>query len=68
MSETKIKIEGMSCNHCKMAVEKTLSNIEGIDSFSVDLEKGEALLTGNPDLKIVIDEINKLGYRATIAE
>ena len=68
MSETKIKIEGMSCNHCKMAVEKTLSNIKEVDSFSVDLEKGEALLTGNPDLDILIDEINKLGYRATIAE
>lgn len=64
----KIKIDGMSCNHCKMTVEKTLSKIKGIESFSVDLVKGEAIISGNPDQNLVIDEINKLGYRAVLAE
>ncbi len=64
----KIKIDGMSCNHCKMTVEKTLSKIKGIESFSVDLVIGEAIISGNPDQNLVVDEINKLGYRATLAE
>jgi copper chaperone len=67
-NKMKIKIDGMSCNHCKMAVEKVLSRFQGIDSFSVNLEKGEATIIGNPDLEIVVNEINKLGYRAAPAE
>lgn len=31
------KIEGMSCNHCRMHVEKTLNGIEGV-SATVTLE------------------------------
>jgi len=57
----------MSCNHCKMAIEKTLSKISSVKTYEVDLEKGEANITGNPDLNLVISEINKLGYKATLA-
>ena len=64
----KIKIDGMSCNHCKMAIEKTLSKISSVKTYEVDLEKGEANITGNPDLNLVIRKINKLGYKATLAE
>jgi Cu2+-exporting ATPase len=31
------KVEGMSCNHCCMAVERALNNIEGVTA-SVSLE------------------------------
>ncbi len=64
----KIKINGMSCNHCKMSVEKALSQIKDVRSFTVDLEKGEVQITGNPNPKIIIDAINKLGYQAALAE
>jgi copper chaperone CopZ len=37
-----IKIKGMSCNHCVMAIIKTLSAIDGISDAKVDLKKGEA--------------------------
>lgn len=64
----KIKIDGMSCNHCKQAVEKALSKVPGVKSFSVDLDQGQALVSGNPDTQSVIDAINKIGYRATLIE
>ena len=51
-----------------MAVEKSLSQIPGIQSYSVSLEQGEAIIAGNPDPKIVVDQINKLGYQAAVAE
>jgi Cu+-exporting ATPase len=37
-------IEGMSCAHCKMRVEKALNAIKGV-SCRVDLEKKTANLT-----------------------
>jgi len=64
----KIKIEGMSCHHCKMAVEKALARIKGITSYTVNLDQGDAMIEGNPDPEFIIAEINKLGYRATLAE
>ena len=39
-----ITIEGMHCNHCKMAVEKVLKKIDGVMSAEVDLEKKIAVI------------------------
>jgi copper chaperone CopZ len=32
-----IKIEGMSCNHCKMNVEKALKQVVGVKAVEVSL-------------------------------
>ena len=38
----KIKIKGMSCQHCVMTVKKALEEIDGIANVAVDLATGEA--------------------------
>lgn len=35
MVEANIKIEGMSCQHCVMAVKKAIGGLKGIDSADV---------------------------------
>ncbi len=59
-----IKIKGMSCNHCVMAVTKTLNKIEGIKNVTVDLKKGEATFDeAKPvDMAAVKEQIRKAGY------
>lgn len=57
----KIKINGMNCNHCKMAVEKALNGIDGVESAEVSLENKEAIVTlskeiNNETFKSVIEE------------
>ncbi|MCX2720340.1 heavy metal translocating P-type ATPase [Lentiprolixibacter aurantiacus] len=37
-------IHGMSCNGCRMHVEATLSNVEGVARASVDLQKAQATI------------------------
>ena len=37
---TTIKIKGVSCNHCVMAVTKVLKDIDGIRNVKVDLKNG----------------------------
>jgi copper chaperone len=61
---TTIKIKGMSCNHCVMAVTKALKEIDGIKDIKVDLGKGEASFEEvNPlDMNIVRQRIKKAGY------
>ena len=36
---TIIKINGMSCGHCSMAVKKALGQIEGVETVEVNLEE-----------------------------
>ncbi|MGA1841601.1 MAG: copper ion binding protein [bacterium] len=59
-----IKIKGMSCKHCVMAVTKALNGIEGIKDVKVDLEKGEATFdeTKSVDMAIISDAIERAGY------
>jgi copper chaperone len=59
-----IKIKGMSCQHCVMAVTKALGGIEGIKEVRVDLEKGEATFAEvKPvDRKAISERIKKAGF------
>ena len=61
---TTIKIKGMSCNHCVMAVTKALNEIDGIKDAKVDLQKGEATFEEVMlvDMNIVRERIKKAGY------
>jgi len=61
MNTKTIYIEGMSCNHCKMSVEKALSSIVGVSKVEVNLEKKNAILESetsldNETIKKVIEE------------
>ena len=62
-----ILIEGMTCNHCKMRVEKALGEIEGVNNVSVDLEAKKATLeivseVGDAVLKEAVEDA---GYDVT---
>lgn len=61
---TTIKIKGMSCGHCVMAVTKALSGIDGIRDVKVNLEKGEASFTEEKsvDRALLRERIVKAGF------
>lgn len=40
MATETIKVEGMSCEHCKHAVEDALTNLDGVSTANVNLEEG----------------------------
>lgn len=48
MESLTLKIEGMSCNHCKMAVEKALKTLPGVQSAQVNLEANTAEVVFDP--------------------
>ena len=59
-----IKITGMSCQHCVMAVTKALGAIDGIKNVQVDLKNGQASFeeTKPVDAKVIADAIKKAGF------
>jgi copper chaperone len=40
------RIEGMTCGHCKAAVEKEIGAVAGVASCTVDLATGTAVVHG----------------------
>lgn len=59
----KIRIEGMSCDHCKAAVEKALRNLPGVSGAEVDLAAKTAAVEFDGDL---VDD-SKLAFAVTEA-
>lgn len=65
-----IKINGMDCQHCVMAIESALNAIDDVKA-KVDLKKGTATVTVGADVpdQLLMFKINELGYEAvSIAE
>ena len=62
MQETIIKIEGMSCGHCKAAVEKALKAVDGVETAVVDLEKKQAFVTGTAAMGAMREAVEDAGY------
>ena len=61
---TILEVEGMTCNHCKMSVEKNLSAFPGIEEVVADPQSHEVRIKGSiNDLDAVTRSINELGYR-----
>ncbi|MFN3343537.1 MAG: cation transporter [Flavobacteriales bacterium] len=63
-----LKIEGMSCNHCKMAIERIAGEC-GIDLIHVDLQNGKATFDADSTkADKIVTAINETGiYKATKA-
>ena len=62
-----LNVTGMTCNHCKAAVEDALKHVVGVTTVAVDLPGGKAHIEGehvNPEALIaaVVDE----GYGASV--
>ncbi|GIV41590.1 MAG: copper chaperone [Vicingaceae bacterium] len=57
MKKTRLKIEGMSCQHCVNSVKRTLESLNGVEHVDVSLEKNEANVEydeqkTNPDMLV----------------
>ncbi len=63
MSETVIKIEGMSCMHCKMTVEKAIKAVPGVTGAEVDLAGQQALVAGSVDQAAMVKAVGDAGFK-----
>lgn len=57
-----IKIEGMMCQHCRAAVEKALSAVDGVESVEVSLEKKCAVVSGSASYDVLKQAVIDAGY------
>ncbi len=65
----RVRIEGMSCAHCVMAVKKALSQLAGVERVvEVSLDRGEAVIEGRPDPAALRAALEAEGYRLASVE
>jgi copper chaperone len=61
-------VEGMSCEHCRVAITDEVSGVAGVDSVEVDLETKVVRVGGTDvDESAVIDAVDEAGYDAVAA-
>ncbi|KAA0257799.1 copper chaperone CopZ [Deferribacter autotrophicus] len=58
MAKIVIGVEGMSCHHCKMAVEKELKSLDGVLNAIVSLEAKNVEVEYD-DEKVTIEQLKE---------
>ncbi|MDA3809896.1 MAG: heavy metal translocating P-type ATPase [Spirochaetaceae bacterium] len=55
--EVVIKVEGMTCNHCKMAVEKAAGSVDSVNNPEVNLEVKELKFSFSGDEAAIVNSV-----------
>lgn len=60
----KLEIDGMSCSHCRMRVEKALKAVDGIEEVIVNLDNGTAEVSSTKEIEwnLLREIIEDAGY------
>lgn len=63
----KLIVNGMSCNHCKMSVEKALKKIDNVEDVEVNLETKEVIISSNKEIdnKVIEETIKEAGFEVS---
>lgn len=63
-NETILYVQGMSCGHCKMAIEKELRKINKVQNVDVNIEEGIIKIQHGLGVKIedLKKAVNHAGY------
>lgn len=69
LERVSLKVEGMTCGGCALAVRKTLEKQKGVLHAKVSLEKGQAeveAIKGKVRPEDLAAAVTKIGYKATV--
>ena len=59
MEQTTLKIEGMTCDHCKAAVNNALKELEGVAEVDVNVKEGTAKVSYESS-RVSVSEMNEV--------
>ncbi|QPZ37412.1 heavy metal translocating P-type ATPase [Paramicrobacterium chengjingii] len=64
-----LDVTGMTCASCAMRIEKKLNRLDGVEaSVNYATEKARVNVPANYDPQVLIDEVEKTGYAATLPQ
>lgn len=62
MTELTYSVPGISCDHCKRAIESEVGAVEGVESVTVDVEHRTVGVSGDAPDAAVRAAIEEAGY------
>jgi copper chaperone len=66
-TSTTYQVSGMTCDHCKNAVETEVGELAGVDGVLADVVTGVVVVTGDVDDAEVRATVEELGYEVVSA-
>ena len=64
MAETTYHVPGISCGHCKSAIESEVGELDGVESVVVDIASKQVAVVGTATDDAVRAAIVEAGYEA----
>jgi copper chaperone CopZ len=64
MAETTYHVPGISCGHCKSAIETEVGALDGIESVVVDIDTKQVAVVGSAGDDAIRAAIIEAGYEA----
>ncbi len=64
-NERLFHIQGMNCSHCRLSAENALKSVPDVESAQVDLQSGEARVTGTASREALEKAIESCGFTLT---
>lgn len=62
INQMKIGVGGMTCNHCKMNVEKSISKLAGVENVTANPDTDEVIIQGKVSLDVLKSSVEDIGY------
>lgn len=65
----KLKVSGMTCEHCERAVTNALADVTGVDKVvSVNRGNDEAIVEGAADTEALLAAVREEGYEVELTQ
>ena len=65
----KLKVSGMTCEHCERAVTNALADVAGVDKVvAVNRENEEAIIEGSADTEALLAAVREEGYDVELSQ
>ena len=64
MADTTYTVPGISCGHCKSAIESEVGALDGIESVVVDIDTKQVAVVGSASDDAIRAAIVEAGYEA----
>lgn len=64
----KLKIKGMTCEHCALTVKKALESVDNVKLAKVYFPQGYAEVYGDVNAERLIEAVNRAGYGAELIQ
>ena len=65
----KLKVSGMTCEHCERAVTNALADVAGVDKVvAVNRQNEEAIVEGTADTEALLAAVREEGYDVELSQ